>query len=57
MTATANTHITLRFSIGSSISRGVSGSNMTDSDADIGTRSLSPAPLMLPLPFCVTLSI
>ena len=51
-----NTHNAYRFSIGSSSSRGISGSNTTDSGADIGTGSLSVAPLLHPSPFYVTLS-
>jgi hypothetical protein len=43
MTATTNTHMTRRFSTGSSSSLGVSGSNTTGSGEDLSTRSLNPA--------------
>lgn len=56
MTATTDTHIAPRFSIGSSSYRGVGGSNAVGSGADIGTGSLSPASLLHPSPFYVTLS-
>ena len=54
--ARRNTHNAHRFSIGSSSSRGISGSNTTGSGAGIGTGSLSVVPLLQLSPFYVTLS-
>jgi hypothetical protein len=51
MTVTINTHIGRRFSIGSSSSGSISGGDKTDTSTNIGTGSLSLAPLLRTSPF------